>query len=477
MSDGSKPLWQWSACDLAAAIAAHEVSCVEAVGAATDRMHATNGRINAVVEDLTKTAMAEAEALDRRLASDGPQGPLHGVPVTIKVNVDQRDCATTNGVAAFEELIAPDDAPVVRNLKKAGAIVIGRTNTPEFSFRATTDNELYGRTLNPWDDDASPGGSSGGAAAAAMEGYGPIHHGNDIGGSLRFPANACGASSVKPGLGRVPAYNPSQPAERGIMAQQMSVQGVIAREVRDVRLAMPALIAPDPRDPWHVPIPFNGPPLGEGPINVAITRQTFGHQLKPAVAQAMDAAEAALSAAGYEIHHVDPPLLHEAAVSGYRCLFGEVKALLDADIRKLGSETLCRIFDQYYAEFPPFEGDDLLKAMADRTRFARAWSLFLEDYPLVLTPFLFGPIYRWDADVPDAGGNFEDVLGCAFYSFAFNYMALPAGLVPASYNDGLPVGVQIVGRRWREDLILDALEAVERDVGIMAERLWAREAK
>ena len=115
-------------------------------------------------------------------------GPLGGVPVTIKVNVDQAGYATTNGVAAFKDIIAPGDAPVAANLKRAGAIPVGRTNTPEFSFRATTDNELYGRTMNPWNDWASAGGSSGGAAAAAMMGFGPIHHGNDIGGSLRFPS-------------------------------------------------------------------------------------------------------------------------------------------------------------------------------------------------------------------------------------------------------------------------------------------------
>ncbi len=146
---------------------------------------------------------------------------------------------------AFKDIIAPGDAPVVANLKKAGAIVIGRTNTPEFSFRATTDNELHGRTFNPWNDWASSGGSSGGASAAVMSGMGTIGHGNDIGGSLRYPAAATGAATVKPGLGRTPAYNPSASAERGLLAQLMSVQGVIAREARDVRLAMQALVAYD----------------------------------------------------------------------------------------------------------------------------------------------------------------------------------------------------------------------------------------
>src|SRR5206468_12595927 len=131
----------------------------------------------------------------------------------------------------------------------AGAIIIGRTNTPEFSFRGTTVNELHGRTFNPWNDTASAGGSSGGAAAGVMMGYGPIAHGNDIGGSLRFPAYACGAATVKPGLGRVPAYNPSAGAERGKLAQVMCVQGEISREVRNVRMAMSALVGYDAGEP------------------------------------------------------------------------------------------------------------------------------------------------------------------------------------------------------------------------------------
>ena len=474
MAVDGKPLWQWSACDLTAAIRAREVSCVEAMVSVTERIASTNGNINAIVDDLSGQALIQAEMQDRALSNGETVGALHGVPVTIKVNVDQAGHATTNGVAAFKEMIAPDDAPIVRNLQNAGAIVVGRSNTPEFSFRATTDNELYGRTKNPWNERASPGGSSGGAGAAAMMGYGPIHHGNDIGGSLRFPSYACGAATVKPGFGRVPAWNPSQPVERGLMAQLMSVQGVIAREVRDVRLAMPAIVAPDPRDPWHVPLPFNAAPLRSSETRVAFTKNAFEYELHPAVSAALDTAAAALSEAGYRVEEVEPPMVREAAEVGYRCLFGEMKVLMDGDIRRIGSETLNRIFDQYYEHFPPYEGEQLFKAMAERTRFARAWSVFLEQYPLVLTPFLFQPTFDWDADVPGKDARFEHVLGSAFYSFAFNYMGLPAGLVPANYNDGLPVGVQIVGRRFREDLILDALEVVENRVGVMAEQLWAR---
>jgi amidase len=466
-----RPLWQLSACDLAEAIAKKQISSVAAVTAAVERMRATNPKLNAVVDDLSEAALAEAAERDRIMAASGPIGPLHGVPVTIKENIDQKGYATPNGVVAFKDIIAPDDSPVARNLKEAGAVVVGRTNTPEFSFRLTTDNELHGRTFNPWNDWASSGGSSGGASSAVMAGMCAIAHGNDIGGSLRYPATCTGSVTVKPGLGRVPAYNPSASAERGLLAQIMSVQGAICREVRDVRLAMRTLIGYDPHDPWQVPMPFDGP-AQEGRIKVAFTRASFEFDLDPAVAKALETARDALTDAGYEVVETDPPMMREVATEGARCLFGEVKALLEADVRKYGSATINAIFDEYFSYFEPYEGKNFLLGLAKRSYYVRQWLLFLEQYPLVLTPLLLTPTYAWDADTKGAEG--AGVLGGGIYVLSMNFLGLPAGTVPASYNDGLPIGVQIVGRRFREDMILDACEAIEGRVGVMAEKLFAR---
>ncbi len=472
MLDSAKPLWQASACDLAEAIANGAFSAEEAVGAAVERMREVNPRLNAVVDDLGDQAMAEAAAADRRMAERGPDGPLHGLPVTVKVNVDQKGRATTNGVTAWAEVIAPDDAPIVRNLKAAGAIIIGRTNTPEFSFRATTANELHGRTLNPWDEEISPGGSSGGASSAVMAGMGAIAHGNDIGGSLRFPAYCTGAATVKPGLGRTPAWNPSAPAERGPLSQIMSVQGAICREVRDVRLATRAMVAYDPRDPWQVPMPFEGP-AEPGPLKVALTRNTFEYPLHPAVAQALENAATALSDAGYEVVEAEPPHLRDCAVDAARCLFGETLEMMGEQIEAHGSATVRAIFDSYTQLFEPYRGHELLLGMARRAKYVRAWAVFMAEHPLVLTPFLPTPPFRWNRD-EDGIEGVREVLGAALYSYSMNYMGLPAGNVPAHFADGLPIGVQIVGRRFREDQILDACEAVERKAGVMADRLFAR---
>ncbi len=467
-----RPLWQLSATELSARIADGSVSSLEAVRSAIDRMREKNPSLNAVVDDLSDDALEEAEELDRLFAQAGPVGELHGVPVTIKENTDQKGRPTPNGVVAYKDVIAPDDAPIVRSLKTAGAIIIGRTNTPEFSFRATTVNELHGRTYNPWNDWATSGGSSGGASSAVMSGMCALAQGNDLAGSLRFPAAATGAATIKPGFGRTATYNPSATAEFGMLTQVALMQGVIAREVRDLRLAMNALIRYDPHDPWMVTMPFAGEPL-EGPIKVAFTKNTFEFALHPAVERALDTARDALSDAGYAITETDPPDLREVAREMWRAVLGEVDALEGADIRTHGSETFKGVYQDYFKVFEPYRGDELLRAMARRSHYVREWLLFLQDYPLVLTPFMPVPTLAWDRDAQGPEGA-REMLGEAIYSGSINYLGLPAGNVPANYNDGLPVGVQIVGRRFREDLILDACEAIELRVGVMANRLFER---
>ena len=210
----SRPIWQWSAVETAAAIRAGRASSVEVTSAHIDRLHAANPALNAVVVDMTDLALDAARAADRKQAGGADLDALHGVPVTIKINIDVEGQANSNGVVAFANNIAPGDSPVAGNLRSAGAIILGLTNTPEFSFRAFTDNPLHGLTLNPWDKAITCGGSSGGAAASVAAGIGAIAHGNDIGGSLRGPANWNGVATLKPTQGRIAAFNPSAQVER-----------------------------------------------------------------------------------------------------------------------------------------------------------------------------------------------------------------------------------------------------------------------
>jgi amidase len=469
----SGPLWQASATEITAGIREKKFSCSEVMASVVDRIRELNPKLNAIVIDLTDQGLADAAAADRALNSGAQPGALFGVPVTIKVNVDQEGQATTNGLAAFANVIAPGDAPLVRNLRRAGAIIVGRTNTPELSMRLTTVNPLHGRTWNPWHPDASPGGSSGGAGVAAAAGFGAIHHGNDIGGSLRFPAFTNGVATLKPTPGRIPAFNPSAIVERGLLAQLTSVQGAIARTVADVRLATRVMAAGDPRDPLWVPAPFEGEPL-QKPIRVAVARNSYGYPIHPGIVQLIDRAARYLSDAGYEVVDVEPPSIMEPASGWFSVLLTELKGTLGSIVDQFGSDELRRIFSWYYEFGRILELDDFRAGLADRTRMIRAWNVFLEAYPLVLTPFLMRPTYAWNYDA-EGRMQAKDLFDASIYSYAINYLALPAGVVPIDLVSDLPAGVQLVGRRFREDVILDAMTAIEERAGCLVDRLWARD--
>lgn len=464
--------WRKNAVEVAAGIREKRFSCSDVMASVVERIRALNPKLNAIVMDLTDQALAEAAAADRALNQLADPGPLFGVPVTIKVNIDQEGQATTNGFPALANVIAPGDSPVVRNLRRAGAIIIGRTNTPELSMRATTVNPLHGRTLSPWHPDASPGGSSGGAGAAAAAGFGPIHHGNDIGGSLRFPSFANGVATIKPTTGRVPAFNPSATAERGLLAQLNSVQGAIARTVADVRLATRVMAGGDVRDPAWVPAPFDGEPLGK-PIRVAVTRNSHGYAIHPGIVALIDRAAGYLNDAGYDVVEEEPPSIMEPARGWFTVLLTELKGTLGPIIDKAGSDDLRRIFGWYYEIGKTLDLDGYRDGLADRTRMTRAWNVFLDGYPLVLTPFLMRPMYAWNYDAQGRAQT-KDIFDAAVYSYGINYLGLPAGVVPVDLVEDLPAGVQLVGRRFREDAILDAMAAIEQRAGSLVERLWSR---
>jgi amidase len=248
-------LWRWSACDLAQAVRTRRISSREAVESCLERVDRVNPNLNALIELSREEALASADAADAAVASGKPLGPLHGVPTSLKVNSDQAGHATTNGVVAFRENIASADGPQAQKLREAGAVFVGRNNTPAFSFRWFTNNDLHGRTLNPWHPGRTPGGSSGGAGSAVASGMLPIAHGNDIGGSIRYPAYACGVVGIRPTVGRVPSWFGPTGADEPLSVQSMLVQGPLARSVADLRLALDAMSGFDPRDPSSLPVP------------------------------------------------------------------------------------------------------------------------------------------------------------------------------------------------------------------------------
>ena len=451
------PFWRWDAVDIARAIRLGQVSAREVAEDALARLAAANPAINAVVLPLEREALEAAEAVDAARARGEALPPLAGVPVTTKINADQRGLPTSNGVVAFRDVIAAEDSPVVANLRGAGAVVIGRTNTPAFSWRWFTDNALHGRTLNPWDAGVTPGGSSGGAAAAVAAGIGAVAHGNDIGGSVRYPAYACGVTGLRPSAGRIPAFNPSAAAEQSLSAQILSTQGPLARRVGDLRLALGAMAAPDPRDPWQMPVPLAGPPPARRPIRVALCADPAGGGVHPSVSEAVARAGKALEAAGYAVEEAAPPDWNVVAADWDSFIHAEASVFMREVFERHADASAGAIFARM-ATRPLPAIEDYMRLLARRATHQRAWALWMaERGPLFVVPSSNEPPFPQGLDETD----FDRVFRAQSPLFPTVLLGLPSVSVPTGVVDGLPTGVQVVAPRWREDLALDAAEAVE----------------
>lgn len=457
-------LWRWDAVALVAAIRTGKISSREATQAVLGRLEAVNPKLNAVTVALAEQARAAADRADAAVRRGDPLGPLHGVPVTIKENADQQGEATANGVVAFKDLVAATDSPQVANWKRAGAVIVGRTNTPAFSLRWHTDNELRGRTFNPWARERTPGGSSGGAAAAVASGIAPLGHGNDLGGSVRYPAYCCGIAGIRPTLGRVPAYNATTVDERPLGIQLMSVQGPLARRVADVRLGLAAMAAGDARDPWWAPAPLDGPPSAR-PIKIALTVDPAGLGVHPDVAAAVRRAGAALAGAGYAVEEVEPPDVAGVARCWTAIVMNETRHVTQPVLRQHGGADLNRSLDFFLAATPDVDLAGYMKALGERTRHVRDWMLFLERYPLVVGPVSTEPPFEVGFDTTTAERAGE-VFTAQRLLIAVNLLGLPAVAVPTGIAGGLPLGVQVIGSRYREDLCLDAAEVIEARHGL-----------
>lgn len=437
---------------LAALVRTRAISAVEATRAALARMDAVNPALNAVVDPLHDSALAEAEAVDALVAEGLDPGPLAGVPVTVKVNVDCKGRATTNGLRLQKDLIAEHDNPVVANLRRAGAVVIGRTNTPAFSLRWFCRNSLHGDTLNPHDRGLTPGGSSGGASSAVAAGIGAVAHGTDIAGSVRYPAYACNLHGLRPTFGRIPAANFTTP-DRYAGGQLCAVSGPLARSIEDVRLSLIAMAAEDPRDPWWMPVPLTLPPL---PRRVALCIAPDGMPVAPEVADALRAAARVLEDAGWEVDEIDTPPLAEAAVLNMTLWMDEFArggaAMLDPE----DDPDARFVVEQMHRVTPP---GDPIKAMQARITLLRAWQIFMLDHPLVLTPVSGETPFAAHSDVKSPE-DFERIFTAQRVQVGMPALGLP-GLTVATGRPGAPMGVQLTGPRFREDLLLEAGAVIE----------------
>jgi len=459
----SNELWRCSAVELARRIAAREVSSREVVDAHLTRIAAVNPALNAVTVVLADTARSAADAADRAVASGRSLGPLHGVPITVKENVDLVGSATTQGLPALEHALPALDAPVVERMRAAGAIPIGRTNLPDLGLRVHTDSTLRGLTRNPWHPERTAGGSSGGEAAAIASGMSPLGLGNDIGGSLRSPAHCCGIASLKPSTGRIPHATSLAPEDGVLAAQLMHVEGPMARRVSDLRVALGVLAGPHPRDPFAVPAPLAGPPLAVG-RRVAMLDEPPGGSTSPAVRDAVRRAADALARAGYEVVRATPPL--EGVLETWSAwLVNELRPGLPLLSELMGADA--RAFIGYAMDaVPELDVAGMIEVMVARHRLARDWARFQAGIPLLLSPVWTEQAFPHGRDIASAA-DAEATLRLIRCVLPANLLGLPAAVVPAALSDGLPVGVQLTGPRFREDLCLDAAEAIEAALGVL----------
>jgi amidase len=462
----AEEVWSWSGTELAAAIRSRKISARESLASCFSRMDAVNPAINAVIDPLHDDALKAADGADEAVRQGRPLGPLHGVPVTVKINVDYAGRPTTNGIVAFKHAVAPADSAVVANLRKAGAVIAGRTNVPGFSTRLFTDNDLHGRTYNPWDPGRTPGGSSGGAAAAVATGIGAVGHGNDRAGSIRFPAYACGVCGLRPSPGRVPEFNPGTKEERKLVSQLTNTQGPLTRTVADARLAFEAMAAPDIRDPWWIPGMNPSPQLAQ-PCRVALFVEMPEGKIDPAVAEALRTAAGWLAEAGYHVEEASPPHFAEAAHLFWDLLMSEERASSDQEtaastraIEAYGDEAVKRNRKGTLAYSNPLNYESYIRGLTRRTTILREWLMFLERYPVLLMPVSSQPPFVIDYDQRGDAAVHETHVALQ-PSIAVSLMGLPSLAVPVTLHQGIPLGAQIVTTRFEEERCFAAGAVIE----------------
>jgi len=452
-------LWSLPASEVARLVRTRKVSAREVADSALQRLDSVNPRITAIVDCRPDVVREQADRVDSKLASGNDPGPLAGVPVTVKLNIDQAGFATSDGSRLQENLIAKFNSPAVDNVVRAGAVVLGRSNMPTFAVRWFTSNLLYGgtHTHNPRHSFLTPGGSSGGGAAGVAAGIGHIALGTDIGGSVRYPAYACGIHGLRPSLGRVPFYNASLP-EPTIGGQVMHVVGPMARTVEDLRVSLSAMSAADPRDPWWVPAPLEGPPM---PLHAVLCVRPAGRQVEREVEASVLDAGRRLADAGWTVEEIDdtPPLNEAAEANEWLWLADGFAQLADAAERD-GDPGALAVVAFARSRIKSYPADAVARALVQRATVTRQWQIFLTKYAVLLIPvsgelpFPDGLDLQGEADFDARGTR-------SFLMLALPAMGLPGLTVSTGLVGQTPVGVQIVANRYREDLCLCAGEAIE----------------
>jgi len=445
---------------LAADVSAKRTSARELVGAALARIEEIDPRVNAFVALDGERALADAAAIDDRLAAGEDVGPLAGIPIGVKDLEDAAGFRTTQGSAVFAESpVATADSALVERLKAAGCVVVGKTNTPELGHKADTTNPLFGATCNPWDLTRSAGGSSGGSAAAVAAGLVPLCTGSDGGGSIRIPASVCGLSGMKPSLGRVPMGGPTAPGWG-----DLSTKGPMARTVRDITLALDAVVGPEATDLRSLPMPDASWSRSLDELHAPRTvgwAPTLGYaQIDREVREVCEAALRQLEGLGTEIVEIGPVFDVDPvrawitlAMGGNERALRHLRGTADWDRLDQGHVAMIDAFGA-----PP-SGADVLAAFDEcHDANLRLVEIFHE-VPMLLTPTVAGQI---GASGQPGTIDGEESINWVALTYPFNMTRSPAGTVCAGFTEGgLPVGLQVVGPQHGDVVVLRALAIIE----------------
>ncbi|MGZ6709085.1 MAG: amidase [Solirubrobacteraceae bacterium] len=458
-------LWRRSATELAAAIRRREVSCVEVMQAHLARIEAVNPLLNAIVTLDAELGLREAAAADAALGRDEAPGPLHGLPMAIKDLEDTEGMRTTYGSPIYRDHVPTADTLMVARLRRAGAIVIGKTNTPEFGAGSQTFNPVFGATRNPSDRARTPGGSSGGAAAAVASGMLPLADGSDLGASIRNPASFCNVVGLRTAPGRVPVV-PSDSAWN-----PMGVLGPLARNVQDAALLLRAMAGPDPRAPLSLDDPPQTFVLGEGVdprgVRIAWSRNLGDLPVEPVVTAVLEDHRAALEAMGCVVEDVEPDLT--AADDAFEVLRGVGYAQAFGPLLESQGDQLKETIRWNTRVGLALSGADVARALGLQTEMYERMRALLERYDALALPVSqvapFAVEQEWVTEIAGAamGSYLEWMRSCSRITVtAHPALSLPAGFTP----DGLPVGLQLVGRQRGELALLRLAAAIEQATGV-----------
>jgi amidase len=442
-----------SASELVRLLRAGDVSSVEVVESCLARIDEVNPAINAVVR-LAPDSLARAREADDAFVRGEPIGPLHGVPFTIKDSLDTAGLITTAGTTGWRDRVPDRDATVVARLRAAGGILLGKTNTPEFTWSDETDNDVYGRTSNPYDLDRTPGGSSGGPGAIVAAGGSPFDIGSDTGDSIRQPSHVCGIAGIKPTSGRVPRTG-HWPDYRGILGP-LTQLGPMARRVDDLALVLPVIAGPDDEDPQVPPAPM--PDLSRGDVVglriVAFTDNGL-RTPTPATVAAVEAAIDALADAGAVIRRERPPGLAEAWRAWDALIRADGWAWLQRLIAAAGTPGMGSYGTRgWLVPSEPLSAAELTELLERADTIRAGFRRWMAGVDAVVCPAMPQPAIRHgESTAPWFGDTYSDV---------HNLTGLPAVVVRGGTSqDDLPVGVQLLAGPWREDVALAAARVVE----------------